>query len=444
MLSSKQSPGLRIAIIGGGPAGSFTCHFLNKLAKAAGREIKLDIYDYKCFSCRGKSNCNMCAGIISATLTAKLEKEHITIPKSVIKSEITGYQLHSKYNTVYFQKEGSKKIYSVFRGQGPPQVGGKANSFDQFLLDDVCQEPNVTLIAQQVQAIDFSHPDHAIVLTAEGIHLPYDFIIGAFGVNTTIKDILNTGYAPPQTMKFFQLETNYPEDFISRTYKDRVQMFPVFRHNIWFITLTPKWNFVTVTAVGPNVQLDDVRNELLSNENIRLYLPGEHLNIRCSCAPQLPVGFARKPYSHRFIAVGDACVSRFMKNGIQSAFQTAYFAADTIIHFGITEKILKKYYFQRCQQEYSWENRYGKLLYLLDRLLYLFPLYAEAHIIMAKKEQLNGQSSRFSDILWDMFTGDSSYKHILKHSLHPKLILGIGKEMLRLMWVRLFKGKAAI
>ena len=30
----------------------------------------------------------------------------------------------------------------------------------------------------------------------------YDFVVGAFGVNTKIKNILKTGYTPPKTVKF--------------------------------------------------------------------------------------------------------------------------------------------------------------------------------------------------------------------------------------------------
>ena len=129
---SKPRVDLKIAIIGGGPAGSFTCHFLNKLAKQNKKNISIHLYDYRCFTCQGKTSCNMCAGIIASSLVQNLEKEKIFLPDSVIKSEISGYQLHSKYNTVYFRREYQKKIYSGFRGQGPLSIDGKVNSFDQF------------------------------------------------------------------------------------------------------------------------------------------------------------------------------------------------------------------------------------------------------------------------------------------------------------------------
>lgn len=435
---------LKVAIIGGGPAGCFSCHFLDKFAREEGRNISIDIYDFKCFSCGGKTSCNMCAGIISSTLVAKMEKEDIHIPASVIKNEITGYQLHSSFNTVYFKKEDHKKIYSVFRGQGPVHLDGTVTSFDQFLMDRVSQSDSVRVINKKVTNLDFSDRQGVVLQTEAGDNVMYDFVIGAFGVNTRIKDLLNNGYAPPKTVKFLQFETNYPEEFIRDTFKNRVHMFPVYRKSIWYITLTPKWNFVTVTAVGKNVKLKDLKAEIMSNKNIRHYLPGKKLNMQCACVPELPVGFSRKPYGHRFLVVGDACVSRYLKNGIESAFQTAFLAADTIIHHGSTEKALKKYYFRRCQKMYRTDNFCGRLLYKMEKFLYIHPLYTEAHIILAKKEQITGAKARFSDILWDMFTGDKSYKTVLKHAFHPSLLYGVFMELLRLMGVRMFKGKAGL
>lgn len=445
MESSCNVPGdLKVAIIGGGPAGCFTCHFLDKFARQSGRSVSIDIYDFKCFSCGGKTSCNMCAGIISSTLVAKLEKEDIFIPTSVIKREISGYQLHSSYNTVYFKKEEHKKIYSVFRGQGPVHLDGTVNSFDQFLLERVSKTDNVSVINKKVTGLDFSDTRGVVLDTEDGGHEMYDFVIGAFGVNTKIKDLIHNGYVPPKTVKFLQFETNYPEEFIRDTYWNRVHMFPVYRKSIWYITLTPKWNFVTVTAVGKNVTLKDLKAEIMSNENIRQYLPGKKLNMQCACVPELPVGFSRKPYGNRFLVVGDACVSRYLKNGIESAFQTAFLAADTIINHGFAEKKLKKYYFRRCQKLYRLDNFCGRLLYRLEKFLYIHPLYTEAYIILAKKEQITTTKARLSDLLWDMFTGDKSYKTVLRHSFHPLLLLSVFRELLRLMGVRVFKGRKGL
>ena len=435
---------LKIAIVGAGPAGSFTCYFLNKLAKENNKTISIHIYDYKCFSCQGKDSCNMCAGIIASSLVENLEKEKIFLPTSVIKNEISGYHLHSKYNTVYFNRGHQKKIYSVFRGQGPLNMNGKVSSFDQFLLDFMANEKNVSIIHKKVTDIDLSHQDYAEIKAEDNVTEKYDFVVGAFGVNTKIKKLLSTGYKPPKTFKFLQLEIQLPENFISQTYKNRVHMFPVYKNSIRFITLTPKWDFVTITVAGKNVKLEDVKSEIMNNKIIKKYLPGEKLNIRCSCTPGIPVNFSKKPFANRFLVVGDACVSRYLKNGIESAYQSAFFAADTIINHGFTKKIIKKWYFKRCKKEYRIDNICGKILYLMHRILYIHPLYTESQMILSKKEQITRGRARFSAVLWDMFTGDKKYKAILKNALHPYLIYSIVKQFFITLGASVFKGKSAL
>ncbi|MCP4217318.1 MAG: hypothetical protein GY765_21925, partial [bacterium] len=302
----------KIGIIGGGPAGSFTAHFLNKYAAAENKKISIDIYDYKCFACGGRSSCNMCAGIISGPLITQLEKESFFLPQSVIKSEIAGYQLHTRYNTLYLSKREGKKIFSVFRGQGPLKLDGNVNSYDQFLLDTVSENASVSIVNVEVTGVGF-HNDHVTVRAAGGLKKQYDFVVGAFGVNSNLADSIQCGYKPPKTIKFLQLEVNLPEDFVKEKFRDKVQMFPVYKKNIWFITLTPKANFVTITAVGKNVQLKDVKEEIADNAVYRQYLPHKSPDIKCMCRPQLPVGFSVKPFHHRFLVVGDACVSRYLK-----------------------------------------------------------------------------------------------------------------------------------
>ncbi len=433
----------KIAIIGGGPAGSFSALFLNKFAKKKNKNISIDIYDYKHFINKGKRSCNMCAGIISHSLIKKLEDENIFLPTNVIKNVISGYQLHSKHNTVYFEKDKKKRIYSVFRGQGPVKFNKKSCSFDQYLLDKI-NKKNVSIVNEKVKSINFSNPSSIQISTENNITKNYDFIIGAFGVNTKIKDITNFGYRAPKTIKFLQFEISLPLDFLNQTYKNRVQMFPVYKKSIWFLTLAPKQNFVTVTVFGGNIKLEDTKYIISKDRNISHYLPKKYLKIRCYCTPQLPITIAKKPYHNRFLVVGDACVSRYLKNGIESAYQTAFFAADTIINYGMTKKILKKYYFKRCKSLYKFDNICGKILYSMKRVLYSNTFYTEAHMITLKKEQIVKKTHELSDVFWDIFTGDRKYRKILRNSIHPALIMSVLKEFFAIILKYLFQGKAAL
>jgi flavin-dependent dehydrogenase len=57
----ELNDGARIAVLGGGPAGSFFSIFALKLAKQIGKDIDLTIYENKSFSHEGPSSCSRSA-----------------------------------------------------------------------------------------------------------------------------------------------------------------------------------------------------------------------------------------------------------------------------------------------------------------------------------------------------------------------------------------------
>jgi hypothetical protein len=69
----KLNDGARIAVIGGGPAGSFFSYFLLRVAERVGRRIQVDIYEPRNFNMPGPAGCNMCAGVVSETLVQAAE-----------------------------------------------------------------------------------------------------------------------------------------------------------------------------------------------------------------------------------------------------------------------------------------------------------------------------------------------------------------------------------
>src|SRR3990170_2606668 len=73
--SLKLDSGSRVAVIGGGPAGSFFSYFLLDMARRLGIELQLDIYEPRDFSLPGPTGCNMCGGIVSESLVQALAIE---------------------------------------------------------------------------------------------------------------------------------------------------------------------------------------------------------------------------------------------------------------------------------------------------------------------------------------------------------------------------------
>src|SRR5512139_3307879 len=60
--------GSRIAVLGGGPAGSFFSYFLLEMASRVGIDLSVDMIERKSFDAAGPAGCNMCGGIISESL----------------------------------------------------------------------------------------------------------------------------------------------------------------------------------------------------------------------------------------------------------------------------------------------------------------------------------------------------------------------------------------
>ncbi len=83
--------GAKIAVLGGGPEGSFFSIFALKLAKQIGKDIDLTIYESKDFSHDGSSSCNMRAGVISESLIQMLAIEWICLKSPIVQRAIDTY-----------------------------------------------------------------------------------------------------------------------------------------------------------------------------------------------------------------------------------------------------------------------------------------------------------------------------------------------------------------
>src|SRR5210317_1682420 len=127
--------GSRIAVIGGGPAGSFFSFFLLKMAQAIDLDIEVDIFEPRSFSYCGPAGCNHCGGIVSESLVQTLAAEGIVLPRAVVQRGVASYVVHMDVGDVTIESPvQERRIAALYRGNGPRDgCDTDLESFDDFL-----------------------------------------------------------------------------------------------------------------------------------------------------------------------------------------------------------------------------------------------------------------------------------------------------------------------
>jgi len=96
-----------------------------------------------------------------------------------------------------------------------------------------------------------------------------------------------------------------------------------------FGALIPKGPYLTVSLLGDGLRLDSV-NEFADIHGLdHAFLPPS--GGLCGCTPRIAVGAARHYYGSRWVAVGDAAITRLYKDGIGAAFNTSRVAMQTAV-----------------------------------------------------------------------------------------------------------------
>lgn len=420
----------KIAVIGGGPAGSFFAHFMLTRGARAGREMDVTIFERKSFLDFGPKGCNMCAGALGHHLVEQMRSENIPLPPNVIRQEVEGYMLHVNDREV-FLKQGDRPIYTVFRGNSPDSSSEGAVSFDQFLLEHAVSLGAKFRRERITEVIWPEHPLERVQLTAAGGDtIDFDLVAGAFGVNTRLRERFMAGYVPPRTWIACQAEMAVAAAFNEEAYGNRIHVFALGERNIRFVAMTPKRNFITITAIGPSVKMSDLENALRRPE-FKPYLP-ENWRIHCHCHPRFPITSARNPFRDRGVLIGDACMARYLKNGIESAYFTALFAAGTCQKHGIGADDFGRYY-RLCKERFGFDNVCGKVLFAVHNTVARRRRLSRAHLMVAEMErtQKHGDRQLLSNSLWSMFTGDERYQDILKDLLWPRVQLSLVSQALQ-------------
>ena len=421
--------GATIAVIGAGPAGSFfTLQALNE-AKARGMNIRPIIFDGKTFLNEGPPGCNMCAGVISWNLVQEIEQLGLQIPPDRVQRQIRSYVFHTKEGShTVISPPGRGPIPVVFRGNGPRfSQETRRISFDDFLLQEALKR-GAEIVPSYVESLSIPKDTKGRpkVRWKDG-ELEPDLVVVASGVTARFGRELaaaGIGYRFPRCVRAFQTELDLGERALERALGDSIHVFSLGIKDIRFAAIIPKVRFATVSLVGNRDLTHEHLLRFLQTSTLQQILPsGWRLpDHSCCCRPRLPVHGARGFYGNRLIFVGDASMSRYYKNGIDSAFRTARYAVQSIFDHGLSSSALRRSYFFFVRKEFRKENAYARILFRLNDIVATKRFWVRAHLHFVRNRPSGPTAQTLHFLTWNLFTGDIPYREIVRTSLSPRFL----------------------
>ena len=436
--------GSKIAVIGGGPAGTFFTYFALDFAGRIGLDIHIDIYEAKDLTCAGPLGCNNCGGIVSESLIQSLSAEGIVLPSNVIQRGIESYTLHLENGSSVIETPlQEQRIAAMFRGFGPkgctdPELAG----FDNYLVE-LCREKGAELISDRVtEAIRTA--DGVTLKTKNGSKARYDLVVGAVGLNTKALELFSSicpSFIPPETTKTYIAEFKLEPEQVDKHFGNSMHVFLLNLPNIKFGALIPKGRFVTLVLLGNDISME-IASSFVNSEPVRkLFPPDCKLDeiAPCKCFPRINVKGAILAFDDRAVLVGDSASSKLYKNGVGAAYITGKAAAKTAIFNGISAHAFRKYYQPVCK-ELDRDNKLGKFIFSVTVIIQRSNLLKSAVLNMVISEQGRvAHKRRMSSVMWDTFTGSAAYRNIFFRCLNPLLLLSLFWNIIKSAFKLIFK-----
>jgi len=420
--------GSKIAVIGGGPGGSFFSYFALHFAEGLNMDISVDIYEPKDFNCPGPKGCNNCGGIVSESLIQALSNDGLIPSSRVVQRDIESYTLHLEQgSTIINTPFKEQRIAAIFRGIGPLGSNEKdGESFDNYLLE-LCKKSGAQVIHDRVSSAH-RNPEGILLTTNNGHQARYDLVVGAVGLNAKNLDIFKPIcplYEAPETTKAYISEFKMDPEVIDRHFGNTMHVFLLNIPEIKFGALIPKGRFVTLVLLGNDIDKEIAASFLKSDEVRKLFPPELLLDeiTPCKCFPSINVKGAKLAYDDRVVLVGDSASSKLYKNGVGAAYITGKAAAKTALFNGISAAAFKKNYQPVCRN-LDRDNVLGRYIFSITGIIQKSHLLKSAMLGLVISEQREKkQQLRMSAVLWDTFTGSATYRNILLRFLNPMLMI---------------------
>jgi len=415
--------GSRIAVVGGGPAGSLCAYFLFRFAEQRNVRLAVEIYEPRDFAQAGPRGCNMCGGVVSESLLQALAADGIELPATVVQRGIAAYVLNTDEGSVSIQTpRRAARIAAVHRGGGPRDLsllhwGG----LDGFLLSEA-QRLGARVIPARVTDAWWS--GGRPVLRAQGSSTAYDLVVVATGVNVAcgpLLEHLGVGSRPAETSRAYITEIKLGFETVTRLFGTAMHIFLLDIPRLEFAAIIPKGDFVTVCLLGRNIDHLLIR-AFFAHPAVTRRLPAgtSHEGI-CHCRPNINVREAARPCADRVVLVGDCGVTRLYKDGIGAAYRTARAAAYAAVFHGISARAFRRH-FEPLYRSIARDNRFGRAAFRLAGFLKTVGALREAVLHTTAAEQTGPAATRrLSGVLWDMFSGSASYRSIVARAIDPRL-----------------------
>ncbi len=417
--------GSRVAVVGGGPAGSLFSHFLLRTLSMSGIRVELDIFEPRLFSHSGPSGCNHCGGVVSESLVQILATEGVILPAEVVQRGIDSYQMHMDVGQVRISTPlQEKRIAAVYRGNGPRHAPPRMSTgFDRHLLEMAVQG-GANWRHQLVTSVVREGAQWRLGC-AEGEGGSYDLLVVACGINTALLQILaetGLGYRPPKPLRTFIAEFHLGRQVIESTLGTSMHVFLLDIPGLQFAALIPKGDYATLCMLGDPVD-EKMIDTFLNSREVRDCFPEGRVPVNvCHCLAAINVGAAQRPYGDGFVFIGDSSVARLYKDGIGSAYRTAKAAAATAALQGISAADFRAGYQPACTALLR-DNMIGRFIFMVCHLIQKLKFTRRAVLRMVEHEQsIPGRAPLMSSVLWDVFTGSAPYSSVLLRTLHPAFL----------------------
>jgi len=428
--------GAKIAVIGGGPSGSFFSIFALKMARMLGKELNVTIFEPKDFTKDGPGGCNRCGGIISELLVQTLAVEGINLPDSVVRKGINSYKLHTNEGSVFIATPHFEKtIATVYRGGGPKgMMAGEKESFDNFLLRQAVKEGAVHK-PLRIDGITYRNKK-PVPLSRNSEIMEADLVVGAFGVNSTAGTLIESmgfGYEEPLTVTTAIAELHMSEQVVAQYFGNSIHLFLLPDKGLKFAAMIPKGAYVTLCILGSEIHGRTV-DDFLDKPVVKVVLPkSDPYKLECRCLPKMNVGAPKIAFSDRVVMCGDAGSTRLFKDGLGAAYLMGKAIAKTVVFHGVGRQHLKGSY-KPVYRSILIDNYFGRVLYAVTDILRKNSVFTKGMLEVIQREQ-EGVAGHvvLSSILWDMFTGNERYRNIFPKALDVRMNLHLLKEIAKAM-----------